>query len=162
MLGLLSMLTNKKKWYSEVMDEYLVQKSKNLSLYEPSGIIIDSDLQNSQEAIDLEVGHRKYVLNAWAGNDSAGTLHFLNEGQYLVNALSIGTNVKLTQEDGLSEFPTNRGMDYPILILKSDSTNNTTMLPKIIGSGIYSPNNYSPYYILFLLIPIYYEITRLW
>ena len=145
------------------MDEYLVQKSKNLSLYEPSGIIIDSDLQNSQEAIDLEVGYRKYVLNAWGGSDSAGTLHFLNEGQYLVNALSIGSNVKFIQEQGLSEFPTNRGMDYPILILKSDSINNTRMLPKIIGSGIYTPGSLSsPYYILFLSIPIYYEITRLW
>ena len=147
------------------MDEYLVQKSKNLSLYEPSGITIDSDLQNSQEAIDLEVGHRKYVLNAWAADDSAGTLHFLNEGQYLVNALSIGSNVKFDNVSTLSNVPENEAMDYPILILKSDSTSNTTMKPKIVGSGIstviggaFSSN----YYVFFISIPIYYEITRLW
>lgn len=144
------------------MDKYLVQKSKNLSLYEPSGIIIDSDLQNSQEAIDLEVGHRKYVLNAWAGDDSAGTLHFLNEGQYLVDALSIGSNAKFTQESTTGGFPRNTGMDYPILILKSDSTNNTTMLPKIIGSGVYDPGSIGVRYVVYLSIPIYYEITRLW
>lgn len=145
------------------MDEYLVQKSKNLSLYEPSGIIIDSDLQNSQEAIDLEVGHRKYVLNAWAANDSAGTLHFLNEGQYLVNALSIGSNVKLKTVQTVTEFPPNEGSDYPILILKGNSTSETTMRLKIIGSACYVPGSLStPYYVAWLLIPIYYEITRLW
>lgn len=147
------------------MDEYLVQKSKNLSLYEPSGIIIDSDLQNSQEAIDLEIGHRKYVLNAWAADNSAGTLHFLNEGQYLVNALSIGSNVKLTSVSNLRALPQDEAMDYPLLILKSNSTSNTTMKPKIVGSGIRTEiggsfsNNY---YEFFVLIPIYYEITRLW
>lgn len=147
------------------MDEYLVQKSKNLSLYEPSGIIIDSDLQNSQEAIDLEVGHRKYVLNAWAADDSAGTLHFLNEGQYLVNALSIGSNVKLKAVSSNGNVPQNEAMDYPLLILKSNSTTNTTMKPKIVGSGVNSQNAGGvnvAYYFLFILIPIYYEITRLW
>lgn len=147
------------------MDEYLVQKSKNLSLYEPSGITIDSDLQNSQEAIDIEVGHRKYVLNAWAEDDSAGTLHFLNEGEYLVNALSIGSNVKFDTVSTLSNVPQNEAMDYPILILKSDSTSNTTMKPKIVGSGInivISGSFSSSYYVFFILIPIYYEITRLW
>ena len=147
------------------MDEYLVQKSKNLSLYEPSGITIDSDLQNSQEAIDLEVGHRKYVLNAWAADDSAGTLHFLNEGQYLVNALSIGSNVRFERVSSSSNLPVGEAMDYPLLILKSNSTSNTTMKPKIVGSGINTviTGSFSTsYFNFFLLIPIYYEITRLW